>query len=109
MLRASAARALGRFWSMQIEIRKEHPLVTDGPYGWVRHPIYSAAVLEMVATLLLCQAAWSLIPALLLFVPFLALRIRLEEKAMTGHFGERYAAYMHDVPAIIGFRRMRTG
>jgi protein-S-isoprenylcysteine O-methyltransferase Ste14 len=108
MIRASAARSLGRFWSMQIELRKEQPLVTDGPYGWVRHPIYAAAVLEMVATLLICQAVWSIIPALLVFAPLLLLRIRREEEAMKNHFGDRYVAYMREVPAILAIRRARA-
>jgi protein-S-isoprenylcysteine O-methyltransferase Ste14 len=105
VLRARAAKALGRYWSMQIELRGDQPLVTDGPYAWIRHPVYAAAILEMLAALILCQAAWSAVPALLLFAPFLALRIRLEERAMVGHFGPRYTEYMRSVPALLGFRR----
>jgi len=103
-LRAWAARALGRFWSMQIELRADQPLVTTGPYAWVRHPIYSASLLEALTVILLCQAAWTVIPAVLVFVPVLLLRLRLEEKAMVGHFGHAYSSYMLNVPAILPVR-----
>src|SRR5882724_4951938 len=35
-------RRLGRFWSVTLEIRQDHGLVTDGIYRFVRHPMYSA-------------------------------------------------------------------
>jgi len=35
-------RALGSNWSPILEIRKEHTLVTNGPYKFIRHPMYAA-------------------------------------------------------------------
>src|SRR4051812_16760644 len=35
-------RALGRNWSISLDVRKDHQLVTDGIYRRVRHPMYSA-------------------------------------------------------------------
>ena len=105
VLRAFAARALGRYWSMQIELRKDQPLVRTGPFAWVRHPIYTAALLETASALVLCQAYWSMIPAVTVLVPCVLLRIKLEERAMLAHFGEHYAAYMKEVPPLIAFSR----
>jgi protein-S-isoprenylcysteine O-methyltransferase Ste14 len=107
LLRGWAARALGRFWSMQIELRADQPLVTTGPYGWVRHPIYTAGLLEMLTIILLCQAAWTIIPTLLIFLPILVLRLKLEEAAMVRHFGPPYAAYMARVPSLLPMKIAR--
>jgi protein-S-isoprenylcysteine O-methyltransferase Ste14 len=100
-LRAWAARSLGKYWSMQIELRADQPLVTTGPYRWVRHPIYSAGLLEALTIIILCQATWTLIPAAVVFLPILLIRLKLEERAMVRHFGPPYAAYMAKVPAIL--------
>jgi protein-S-isoprenylcysteine O-methyltransferase Ste14 len=106
-LRAWAARSLGKYWSTQIELRADQPLVTTGPYGWVRHPIYSAGLLEAFTVIILCQATWTLIPTLLIFLPILLIRLKLEERAMIRHFGPPYNAYMAKVPAILPLRWRR--
>lgn len=103
-LRAWAARYLGVFWSMHIELREGHPLVEKGPYGLVRHPIYLAAVLELLGAVLLLESWWGLVGALVLFAPALVFRIVLEEQAMIAHFGDHYRTYMTTTPAIVPFR-----
>src|SRR5689334_20669494 len=40
VLRRQAIAALGRFWSLHIEIRESHQLVQEGPFRWMRHPTY---------------------------------------------------------------------
>src|SRR5262245_43446645 len=35
-------RALGKFWSVSLDVREQHALVTDGIYRYVRHPMYVA-------------------------------------------------------------------
>src|SRR3982074_1521932 len=46
-------RALGRNWSVSLDVREGHQLVTDGIYRKVRHPMYSAFWLWAVAQALL--------------------------------------------------------
>ena len=36
--------ALGKEWSPQLQLRKEHHLVTIGPYARIRHPLYTAKI-----------------------------------------------------------------
>jgi len=43
-IRWSCYRALGRFFTFEMCIRKEHKLVTQGPYAWVRHPGYTGVL-----------------------------------------------------------------
>ena len=46
-VRLTAIRTLGRFWSLNLEIRGDHQLVREGIYRYMRHPAYSAIMLEV--------------------------------------------------------------
>jgi protein-S-isoprenylcysteine O-methyltransferase Ste14 len=102
-LRGWAAAHLRAYWSMHIEVRKDHPLVQEGPYAWVRHPIYTAAALELVGAILILQSWWSFLALALFFVPAVTVRILLEERAMIAHFGDTYRTYMTNTPALVRF------
>ena len=43
LLRVLSYRYLGRYFTFQLAIKKDHKLVTDGPYSVVRHPSYTGA------------------------------------------------------------------
>jgi protein-S-isoprenylcysteine O-methyltransferase Ste14 len=84
---------LGRYWSSGLQLRREHVLVTGGPYRWVRHPMYSAIFAFFVGGCLL-SANWLLV--LLAVAATIALygRIKKEEAMMLERFGDEYRAYM---------------
>jgi protein-S-isoprenylcysteine O-methyltransferase Ste14 len=103
-VRAAAVRALGRMWSVHIEIRREHELVKSGPFGWVRHPIYLAAILELVGAMIFLNSLYTWIVFWVLFVPSLFARIRLEERAMIAQFGDAYRNYRQTTPAVLPWR-----
>src|SRR5881275_3061754 len=44
-----ARRAIGSNWSAIVTLKKDHALVTRGPYRYVRHPIYSAILMMFFA------------------------------------------------------------
>ena len=50
-------RTLGRNLTDTVVTRKQHTLVTGGPYRWVRHPLYSSAALAIVGNSLVA-ANW---------------------------------------------------
>jgi protein-S-isoprenylcysteine O-methyltransferase Ste14 len=104
LIRAAAVRALGRMWSVHIEIRREHELVRNGPFGWVRHPIYLAAILELVGAMLLMNSVYTWIVFVFFFIPSLFARIRLEERAMVAQFGDAYLRYRKTTPAVLPWR-----
>jgi protein-S-isoprenylcysteine O-methyltransferase Ste14 len=86
-------RDLGRFWSVTLEIRQTHRLVTTGVYRHVRHPMYAAFFLWAVAQALLLPN-WIAGPAGLAgFGTLFALRVAREERMMEATFGEAYRAY----------------
>lgn len=88
-----AHQALGRNWSDTPRLLKEQSLVTHGPYRWVRHPIYTAFLLIMSATLFI-SANW-FIGLLWITMTFLEVRSRImsEEGMMLEQFGDAYRAY----------------
>jgi protein-S-isoprenylcysteine O-methyltransferase Ste14 len=86
-------RDLGRFWSVTLEIRQTHELVTTGVYRYVRHPMYSAFFLWAIAQALLLPN-WIAGPAGLAgFGTLFAFRVAREERMMAATFGEAYQAY----------------
>src|SRR3990172_1344052 len=92
---------LGRNWSDQPRILKDQELVKDGPYQWVRHPIYDAFLLILGSTLLI-TSNW-LIGGLWLLVTSIDIRDRIayEEEAMLARFGEEYRSYMRNTGALV--------
>jgi protein-S-isoprenylcysteine O-methyltransferase Ste14 len=87
-------RALGRYWSVSLDVRQDHRLITEGIYRQLRHPMYTAFWLWAVAQALLLPN-WVAGPAGLLgFGTLYFLRVGHEERMMIETFGEAYRAYM---------------
>ena len=100
-IRRQAIKSLGKFWSLHVEIRQNHPFVRSGPFRWVRHPTYFSMILELVAAGLILQAWISLPICLALLLPVLAWRLRTEEAALVEQFGEAYRDYRRTTPALL--------
>ena len=86
--------SLGSNFSGLLHVREEHTLVTNGPYRWVRHPMYSVFYLYMIGILLL-TSNW-LIGGLMLvgLTAVMITRLEREEAVMLEKFGENYRVYM---------------
>ncbi|MGW6130682.1 isoprenylcysteine carboxyl methyltransferase family protein [Cellulomonas sp. NPDC055163] len=74
---------LGPRWNTRVIVVPGLPLVTGGPYRWLRHPNYVAVVVEGIA-LPLVHTAWvtALVFTLLNAVLLLRFRIPTEERAL---------------------------
>lgn len=83
-LRYWAVRTLGERWTVKIWILPGEPLVTRGPYHWLRHPNYVAVVLELIAAPMMFGAWRTAIVITLLNALALRVRIREEEAALKG-------------------------
>lgn len=103
-LRWAAIAALGRFWSLHVEIRENHEFVQSGPFRFMRHPTYFSMVLELAAFGLICSAWWMLLIIPLFYIPALLLRLRLEEPALVEKFGDTYREYQNRVPMLIPYK-----
>jgi protein-S-isoprenylcysteine O-methyltransferase Ste14 len=92
---------LGRNWSVTLEIRDRHSLVTSGVYRHVRHPMYSAFWLWAIAQALLLPN-WIAGPAGLVgFGTLFFLRIGREEQLMIEAFGDEYRDYMRRTSRVL--------
>ena len=92
---------LGTNWSLTLEIRQEHQLVTRGVYQRVRHPMYTSIFLLALAQAFLLPN-WIAGPLFLLsFLSTLPLRLRPEERMMLETFGDEYAAYVKRTKRLI--------
>ena len=103
-IRRSAIAALGKFWSLHVEIRDSHEFVRGGPFRWMRHPTYFSMILELLSAAFILQAPFTLAAVSLLFVPALVERVRLEETALVEKFGDAYRAYQRNTPAVIPWK-----
>lgn len=84
---------LGRQWSVTLEIRDRHELITRGVYARVRHPMYASIWLFSLAQGLLLAnwlAGWSACAA---FGALYFLRVGNEERMLESQFGEPWRAY----------------
>ncbi len=104
-LRRWAIKSLGVFWSIEIEMRDKHELVTSGPYKFCRHPNYLAIILEIVGFCLIANAYQILAFTLMGYVPLLILRIKSEEVELVKKFSDTYLKYIKSTPSLIPFTK----
>ena len=97
----AASRSLGKQWGLAARLVKEHNLVTDGPYRWVRNPIYAGMLGLLLATGLALSRWEVLLGAALVFVVGTIIRIRSEERLLQQAFGPKFEEYARRVPALI--------
>jgi len=92
---------LGRNWSITLEIRDQHALVTSGVYRHVRHPMYAAFWLWALAQSLLLPN-WVAGPAGLTgFGMLFFFRVGREEELMLETFRDEYRLYMARTSRIL--------
>jgi len=94
-------RELGRSWSVTLEIRDQHVLVTEGLYRHLRHPMYTAFWLWALAQLLLLPNLIAGPAGLVGFGVLFFGRVGREEQMMLEKFGEEYRGYMARTKRII--------
>jgi protein-S-isoprenylcysteine O-methyltransferase Ste14 len=96
-----AKKRLGRQWALAARVIEGHDLVTDGPFGRVRHPLYLAMGLLLLSPII-CLSSWlGAALALPLFAIGTVLRVRAEESVLKETFGSRYEDYRSRVPAFL--------
>lgn len=96
-----AVRTLGKQWSIAARLIEGHRLVTEGPYRFVRNPIYTGMLGMLLATGLALGHWIELIIATVLFMIGLVIRVRSEEKLLRSAFGQEFEAYARRVPAVL--------
>ena len=94
---------LGRFWSNAITRKEGHRVIDTGPYGLVRHPIYTGLIGAMLATGIAIGTITALLGTLMITFG-LWRKARMEEGFLTTELGaDAYGAYCRRVPMLIPF------
>ncbi|HZN98165.1 MAG TPA: isoprenylcysteine carboxylmethyltransferase family protein [Gemmatimonadales bacterium] len=86
---------LGRNLTDTVVTRREHSLVTRGPYAYVRHPFYVAVALLVIANAL-TTANWFILASGLTLFSLLVIRTDIEEAKLVERFGHEYLDYMRN-------------
>ena len=102
-LRWEAIEALGKMWSLHVEIRDDHNFVTSGPFRYMRHPAYFSMIMELTAFGCLLQSAYTSLLTAIVFIPVLFVRIMIEEKALAEKL-PGYDQYQRTVPMLFPYR-----
>ena len=95
-----SSRELGRNWSLVARTRADHELIRTGPYSRVRHPIYLAMLLFLLALAVALGHWLQLIVAIPLFLLGTKMRTDAEERLLEQSFGETFRQYRKSTPAI---------
>ena len=93
---------LGGNWSSAVTFKEKHELITRGPYGLVRHPIYTGVLAMFLGAAICLGALAGVLGVLFIFLSFL-LKSRQEERLLTKHFQKEYANYKRTTKALIPF------
>lgn len=92
---------LGRLWSGFVTLKEGHRIVDTGPYGLVRHPIYSGVIFAAAATALFRATPAAFLGAVLVAIGF-RMTARIEERFLREQLGaDAYDAYSRRVGMLI--------
>lgn len=103
LLRRHCFKMLGQYFTYEVQVRSDQPVIERGAYRWVRHPSYTAGIL-MFLGLGLAFGNWLTVAVMMAGVigPY-AYRVRMEERALLASMGDRYAAYMKRTRRFVPF------
>lgn len=118
LLRLACYRHLGRYFTFELALRKEHKLITDGPYGFVRHPSYLGSTCYFTGVLV-CQfgdgswwkegglwgsalgrvvGTWWLLYVAFLLVSLVIIRVPKEDEVLRKEFGKQWVEWSKRTP-----------
>lgn len=93
---------LGKNWSLSVQQKENHELITSGIYRTIRHPIYTGLLLLFVGNGIIVGDNRAIIAVCIVLISFL-FKIRKEENTLTELFGDNYTNYKKSTYALIPF------
>lgn len=93
IFREYSIAVLGRSFTVKVEVDKKRELTKNGPYKYIRHPSYTGTLMTCIGFgLALGTWAGAILLAVLKLIAY-SYRINVEEKALTGMYGDKYLKY----------------
>ena len=102
VLRQYSIKILGRFFTPVIMLQKDQKLIQEGPYKYIRHPSYTGLLLELTGLSLSLSNWLSLLITLILFLPVINYRIKIEEEFLNKNF-KGYPNYQKRTKKLIPY------
>ena len=103
VLRRLCWRTLGRYFTFDVQVRSDQPVIDYGPYRWVRHPSYTGGMI-MLAGVGVALSNWlSLLTLVLTSVVVYSYRVAVEERVLLETIGPAYRAYMKRTTRFIPY------
>ena len=103
LLRWWAIITLGRFFTVDVAIEKDHELVDRAPFRMVRHPSYTGVLLAFVGFALSLRNWAALLVILIPIVAAFIHRMNVEEEALSCVLGPRYTDYIKRTKRLVPF------
>lgn len=103
LLRRHCFKILGEYFTYDVRVREEQPVIERGAYRWVRHPSYTAGILMFLGMGLAFGNWISLAILLTTIFAVYAYRVRIEERALLASMGDRYAQYVRRTRRFVPF------
>lgn len=103
LLNAYAIHQLGRFFTVQVAVRPDQPVVQTGPYRYLRHPAYTGQLITFLGIALVFTNWASIVAILACAFGAYAYRIRVEEQVLRTELGAPYLDYMSRTRRLIPF------
>jgi protein-S-isoprenylcysteine O-methyltransferase len=103
VLRRVCWRTLGRYFTGNVQVRSDQPVIDHGPYRFVRHPSYTGGMM-MFAGVGLAFSNWlSLVALVVTSIAVYAYRVAVEERTLLEAIGPAYREYMKRTTRFIPF------
>jgi protein-S-isoprenylcysteine O-methyltransferase Ste14 len=103
VLGISARITLGKAYSPRGAAQEQMNLIRQGPYKYIRHPLYFAAILWCIGWPLFIKSIFGSLAALAFIIPALRVRINDEEQELVRVFGEDYRKYQEETWRLLPF------
>jgi len=87
-----ARYSLGQYWSSRVTLKVDHKLIRTGPYGYIRHPLYTGLLLGVLGTALVV-GEWRAVAAVFLALGSFWRKASTEESLLLSEFKDEYAEY----------------
>jgi protein-S-isoprenylcysteine O-methyltransferase Ste14 len=100
-VRFTAKRTLGRFFTVRVQLQKDHEVVDTGLYGLVRHPLYLGFILEWMGPPLILGSPTGFLCTTLPITIGVLQRIPREEALLLEGLGQKYRDYMARTKRLI--------
>lgn len=107
LIRRWSIKTLGNQWAIhavgQSKLLDKHVLVIVGPYKYVRHPIYTSYILDLLGLALIFNAYYSIIFIVVVNIYSYVIRAMHEERHSLNRFGSQYTEYKDRSSFMIPF------